>query len=336
MANKFCKLTIILLLLVFIIPISLISCNSDDEEVNPDTPEVVVPPYKYQEGSTIYIEMGYYPQTLETEYTVNEIKTGALQESGYYLYNNNLYEILTAKPCTQDMTPYFSNGEVCQDGQEYAFKVEPIVWKIINKVLKEDDYLVYSNKILDTSIFQKQEAFSYYSTYGNYYLYDSDNNLQYDKEIYANNYANSILRLNATAFYAKAFDENNKKGINKTDVVNSSPDYGAYYEPSHQDNTQDYVFALSSAQATNSKYGYTQEDKDRRLREVTDYAVAKGVFCLQKSDEKYYGWTWTRTAADKSNKVYIIDTEGNLDKVFISSDEDYKVGFAPAMRIIIQ
>ena len=334
MANRFCMKMILIVVLVLLVPLSLFSCKEKETYPVPAVPTKVIP-YTFVEDSSLIIEMGTYPQTLETEYTVEEIKGGVYYEdTGYYMYYGNYYEILTAYPCTQDMTPKFSNGEVCEAGKEYAFKVEPIRWKVINKILNEENYFVYSNKILDTTIYQKQAAFGYDSDYQNYYLY-KDNVLQVDKELYANNYEHSILRLKLQGFYSKAFSSANKSGIYLTSVKNSSPNYGPYYEPSHQDDTADYVFALSSSEATNSKYGYTSEEKAKRLREPTDYALAKGVFCITKSDGTRYGWTWTRTAADKSNRVYFIDTEGNLDKTIISSDDNYKIGFAPAMRVII-
>ncbi len=332
---KLLLLTILILTVVLALPLT--ACKKKKANPDPVTPEETIP-YEFVEGSTVYITMGKYPQKLETEVTVEDIKAnGTYSEStGYYKYNDKEYKIISANPCTQDMTPTFSNGEVAVQGKEYAFIVEPIVWKIINKALKEEYYLAYSDYILDTSIYQ------YQSKIGNtttgviiYYLKDSEGNLQKDKEIYANNWEYSVLRTNLHNFYNVAFSDANKSAIQTFTMKNSSPNNSNNYFPSHQNDTQEQVFILSSSEAQNSRYGYTTEDKDRRLRKVTDFAIAKGVFCLATKGTDYYGWAWTRTAGTTSNNVHIIDTQGNLDVTYLNDDSNLKVGYAPAVRLNI-
>lgn len=326
-------LSIMVLTISLILPLT--SCKKKQQ--NQQEPEDQIA-YEFVEGSTIYIKMGTYPQTIAKDVTVSEIKENGTysEKTGYYTYNGNEYKIIKANPCTQDMTPTFSNGEVAVKDKEYAFLVEPIIWKIINKALKEEYYFAYSNCILDTSIYQKQENIgSNTSGVINYYLYDENHKLLEEEEIYANNWINSVLRQNLIKFYDVAFTDANKSAIKVAKISNSSPNSGKNYFPSHQQDSDEFCFVLSSSEAQKSKYGYTTEDKTNRLRKVTDYAVANGVFCLKLKDDNYYGWAWTRTAGTSSNNVYIIDTQGNLDTTLIADDSNLKVGYAPAMYLTI-
>ena len=320
--------SILLLSISMILP--LVSCKKNTEPE--PTPHVVIP-YTFVDGSSIYIKMGTYPQTI-ADVSVDTIKASGTYDSttGYYSYDNKLYKIVTAHPCTEEMTAEFSNGVIVEDGKEYAFRVEDIIWKIINKALDEEDYFVYSEKVLDTAIYQAQAKFGKASN-GVYYLYDSNGNLQITQEVYANNWEYSSLRATLANFYNIAFNSDNKTAIKQTDNVNSSQDSGGDYFPSHQNDTKDYVFCLSKAQASNSRYGFTDEDKARRLRQVTDYAIANGALYIESTDGAKNGWIWTRTSASESNTVYKVKTTGDITASYIQSDTDLKIGYAPAMRI---
>ncbi len=331
MKKKFLLISTILIISILLV-LPLFACEKEVE------PEVKIIPYKFVDGSTVFIEMGEYPQTIAEDVTVADIKTnGTYDEStGYYTYNENKYKIITASPDAGISEPTFSNGESVVAGTEYAFKVETIIWKIINKQLKEDDYLLYANKILDSTHYQEEENYGASTTQVvNYYLYDENHQLQIEKEVYANNYEYSTLRNTLTSFYNIAFSEDNKTAIKKITVDNTSekasPVHGDDYFPRHQNDTEDYVFALSKFEATYSRYGFTEEDKARRFREVTDYAIARGVFYIQNSSGLKSGWIWTRTSGTYSNMVYYLNTLGEIkDRKIINEDA---LGVVPAVRV---
>ena len=325
------KKKLVLVISILLITISLILPLTSCKKKNNRTEENGVP-YTFLENSTIYIKMGTYPQTISQE-SVDTIKTNGTydSQSGYYTYNNNKYKIITAHPCTDEVSPVFSNDEPVVDGKEYAFLVEDIVWKIINKALDDPDYFVYSNKILDTAIYQDLDKIGKYRS--NYYIYDNQGALLYNEEVYANNWEYSKLRTTLAYFYNNAFNNANKTVIIQKEIANTSQDDGPDYFPNHQSSTKDYVFCLSKAEATNSRYGFTDEDKDRRLRPVTDYAIANGVFYVVNTSNAIVGWSWTRTAATTSNSVYKVSTAGELTTSYITSDLGLKIGYAPAMHI---
>ena len=334
MKKRFLLIFSILMISILLV-LPLVSCKEEIE------PEEKIIPYKFVEGSTTLIEMGEYPQTVAQDVTVDEIKaSGTYDETtGYYTYNDSKYKLIPAFADDSITEVTFSNGESVVWGKEYAFKVEPIVWKIINKQIKEDtDYLLYANKILDSTHYQEEENFG--ASTGqvvNYYLYDENHQLQKDTEVYANNYEHSTLRSALSNFYNVAFNADNKTAIKKITVDNTSqkatPDHDYDYFPRHQNDTEDYVFALSKFEATYSRYGFTEEDKERRFREVTDYAIARGVFYIQNSDGLKSGWIWTRTSGTYSNMVYYLNTLGEMkDRKIVNEDA---VGIVPAVRVEI-
>ena len=145
-------LSILLLSISLILP--LVSCK---QEISTDPVVIEVIPYTFVEGSSVLIKMGTYPQTIASVSADTIKANGAYDEqTGYYLYEGSLYKLVIAHPCTQEMSAVFSDGQSVVDGKEYAFKVEDIIWKLINKQLEEEDYFAYSNKVLDTVIYQQQ------------------------------------------------------------------------------------------------------------------------------------------------------------------------------------
>ncbi len=217
-------------LITIVVAISMIlplmACQDNTE------PEVIVEEdaYTFVEGSTIFVEIGSYPQTIAKDVKIDEIKTGTYSETtGYYTYNEKQYKIIQANPYEGSTSLTFSNGEAVVKNQEYAFLVEPIVWKIINKTSSSTDgyYFVYSNNILDTCIYQYQSAYSQSTgSVKNYYLLDDDGNLLEKQELYANNWFYSNLRKCLLEFYDVAFTSVNKKAILYTTISNYSSDSG--------------------------------------------------------------------------------------------------------------
>lgn len=109
---------------------------------------------------TQYINMGLFPQTIKDE-SVKIIS----EENGYYLGSDNeKYVKAKANPYRQNYT--FSNGEKVVKDNEYYFKVEPIIWKIL--FTKNGETLLMSEYILtscaydnDNSCFDNSNLCSY-------------------------------------------------------------------------------------------------------------------------------------------------------------------------------
>ncbi len=323
------RITLILLICVVAISMILPLVACDKNVVIP----INNPAYTYVDGSSVFIKMGTYPQKI-ADVAVATIKAEGTynKDTDYYTYNQKQYKIISARPCHENMTATFSNGEVVEDNKEYAFEVQSIVWKIINKSLGEDTYYVYSKYILDTEIYQVQDRI-YDAGENKYLLKDNKGNVMND--IYANNWEYSKLRETLKYFYTIAFDSNNKKGIIQTSntnhhAKNSSRTYV----------TKDYVFCLTSADEQNPRYSFIEEDMQRRLRIVSDYAIARGAFYIEYDDIGKVGWAWTRSASNELSSFVgtkaadKVQNKGEITKQYFTDDTDYKVGYAPAMRVV--
>ena len=210
-------------------------------------------------------EFGEYPQSLKAEGV--SIDEGITDERGYfYGSDGEWYAKVVANPVEANYT--FSNNSAVTEGEVYYFKVEPIRWRI----LEERDGQAF---ILCDSIIANHR-------------YDAD----------SSNYAESEIRawLN-NEFYNTAFTDLQKNMILVATVDNSVSTTGYRNNPYVCDNTEDKIFLLSYAEATNSKYGFSSDDSDfdeaRRML-TTDFSRASGA-SMDTTD--YYGcgiW-WLRS-----------------------------------------
>ena len=283
-----------------------------------------------------YILFGSYPQTLESNDDLCkalEEKAGALptasnagswksyrylsagQKSDFMWYIDLEHEgekyrgVYFTEYRSYDVSAAGSEDVSFQDdngftkGTAYWFKYEPIKWR----VLSEDGgkALVVSDVILDAQSF---------------------NDASLD-----GNYKTSEIRewLNST-FYTTAISEAQQEFVETTKVDNSA---ATTADPSNMyacDNTDDDVFLLSYADASNSAYKFSS-DSDRSIM-GTDYAVCQGLFVKAETGNTSQWWLRSPHSV-KSNCVMRVKPEG-----FIGGENPVNynsVGVLAAMTIIL-
>ena len=275
-----------------------------------------------------YIYFGEYPQTIKAD---DVTVTDTTDSRGYYLGDDgNYYARVIANPYESSYT--FSTGAGVTEGTEYYFKVEPIRWRI----LSEEDGAAF---ILCDSIIANVP-------YQSDYTYDSNTGLCYTTAngapdgTYANNYKYSEVRawLNAT-FYETAFNSLQQEIVLTTEVDNSAASTNPYGNETLWNNgvndyacesTNDKIFLLSEAEATNDLYGfasYNESDTARRML-TSDYSRATGAWL------DYYGNGWWRL---RSPYCYLNYGARGVDSVGQASDDfniiNTIVGVVPALRI---
>ena len=337
--KKFIKIFSVVIILSIICSTCMFACKKDDNTKKEEKDSL-----SYTFVTSKQISFGSYPQTIAKNVELSDIKTGEYDEStGYYKYNGKTYAIITATPSVEDAT--FSNGSSVIAGQEYAFVVEDIIWNIIYS--KEDNaFVCMSNKILDITNFQNIANIAGDST--ERYFYKDDEGVKYnggDKWVYANSYEYSTLRKFANTFYKKAFNTNQVKDIVVTTVDNKTKYNNNNAFTSVQKNTEDKIYSLSVNEATRSTYGFVDSGDiatNKRLTEVSDYAIAKGVlFAIRTKDkvERRYGEWWLRSpyGNEHAASVYFVTTQGNISSTALVSEdfrdtETYK-GFLPIVRV---
>lgn len=251
-----------------------------------------------ENGETLYF--GSYPQTVINNESLLESLNGLseVEDNGYYLYQGEYYykQVSVVNYSTSASFNKFSNGNTISDNTDYWFKVEPILWKILEKT--DDYYLLMSDMLLNTTAYGAN-----------------------------NNYENSQIRewLNAV-FYNMAFYNDNEY-ILTTEVDN-------YIEGNVNScsNTFDKVFIPSKFDLTNLEYGFPTSTgtnaAHERISESTDYARINNLMI----EANYHSRYCSRTPdEDRTNYIYSVQSDGHLPPDVISADIPF--GVRPMIKI---
>ena len=298
-----------------------------------------------------YVAFGDWPQTIKAasvEVTEDESKKKEMGMFTAYLGSDGNYYVKAAEKAYGTGAEYKYSDET-QAGQggtnEKWFKVEPIVWRVLNKDYSDTGKaLLLAEKIL---------------TGGIPYYVSRDERTIGNATVYPNNYKYSTIRawLNGSyetedtqetnyegkGFLQTAFTEEAQKLIESTKVDNSArstnpnSDASQWNSGENQfacENTSDKIFLLSEQEATTAGYGFDVYDAfgegNTRIRVTTDYALATGAY--QDSTDGYGGWWWLRSP--------LYSNENYARLIYIGGDASYyrhvsnmEVGVVPALSI---
>lgn len=288
-----------------------------------------------------YIEFGYFPKTVKND-SVNIVSTEA-DADGYWLGDDDCkYVKISANPGSK--TTYTYSDSTTENphyvtAQEEYFKVEPILWKIIDE--ENGKALIYSDKILTANI-----PYYYYNKSSDSYV--DTRTVGSDKKIQLSNYKYSNIRaylngLNASnylpqnleagyitdysgknsttglynGFINQAFSSAEQGIISTTTVLNdgTTNDNAKYNNVSLScANTNDKIFLLSY-QELNDKY-FSSSSYTARAKKLTDYALANKADCY---DEKAGGRYWTRSP-QRSDFFYAwyLHDDGRMVNVYVA------------------
>lgn len=90
------------------------------------------------------------------------------------------------------------------------------------------------------------------------------------------------------------------------------------------------LFLLSLEEITNPKYGFNEDEEfldKARFVKVTDFAIAKGVYCDRSTKYQRNGWFWLRTPWDENFSRHVY-SNGSVDHYYHVSGNDDGVAFA--------
>ena len=267
-------------------------------------------PILSNDGKTI--TYGLYPQKNVNDPSLitklNKLTTP--ESNGWYLYNNDYYAKVSAKPIFSSYE--FDNGTTIVSGTTYWFKCEPITWNILSN--NNGEYYILSSVLLDVHCYCSSESIRTID----------------GKRVYENNYEYSDIRtwLN-NDFYNSAFALGNAH-IQTTIVDNSGATTGPRNNPYACNNTKDKVFLPSYKDYINSSYGFSTstDSTNTRCCKITDWARARGA--LRFSD-LYNGAYWTRSP-DVGNSSYAqgVNYDGYLYDDYVS---DTRTSVRPALSV---
>ncbi len=117
-------------------------------------------------------------------------------------------------------------------------------------------------------------------------------------------------------FYNKAFNEQERKCVLKTSVVNNAGP-----------NTEDYVFLLSVGEAKR----LFANDRTR-CAELTEYAVEKGAWL---DDGSGYCWWWLRSCGYDDNLAAYVLADGGVNDYGHHVTDDGYIAVRPAFKIAL-
>lgn len=191
----------------------------------------------------------------------------------------------------------------------YWFKFEPITWRVLD--VNADSAFLLANLVLDSQD----------------YFYSTSSRTIDGTTVYANNYEHSHIRswLNDT-FYNTAFNSDEQAIIKTTTVDNSVASTGYSSNQYAGRDTNDKVFLLSYAEATNANYGLNTSAA-RQLKSSA-YAQSQGVYTFTSNGNS--SWWLRSPSVDNDDCAERVDSDGDT---FIDSVSLTFNGVVPALWI---
>ena len=261
----------------------------------------------FEIDSKQYMYFGSYPQSVVSDSSLKTelSKISSTNNRGYYEYGGSEY----AKKQVSVYSPYYtySNGSQVVDCTTEYFKVEPILWRVLNSD-SSGNYTLLADQTLNAH------------RYNEYYSDTIDGH-------YANNYQYSEIRawLNDD-FFNSAFKSAEKGAILTTNVDNSAVTTNSNTNPYACDNTYDKVFLLSYKDCSNPSYGFSSDSS--RYCKPTDYALANHCYMYNTRNCCY--WTRSPTSNGSFGAWYVDGYSVYYDSYNVVHDD---CGVRPALNI---
>ena len=342
--------------------VSLVSCGSDQNNngKDDDTPkqetDEIIENRKYDDSDLLalqlsdsklfdikdnYFYMGEYPQTVKKdnvtidETDVKELKYGENIAFTCYKGSDGYYYAKSQSHTYNDKEYKFHDGSTLISKTEHYYQVLPLKWRILTKDYNKDgnegDYLVLTDRIIDSYAFTKQEN------------YDPNTFMMTKPGVPENtsciSYEYSDLREYCTdLFYNVAFNDAQKSLIQTTTIKNDKSTTKAKDSETVVEgrDLNDKVFILSYKDCHKEEWGFDKRgsygDAERQLY-CSDMAIADGNDIWPRDD--YFlgmGIWWQRSAYPKSNDQAGRNSSHGYSYFYDNAYKD-NGGVAPAMVV---
>lgn len=229
---------------------------------------------------------------------------------------------ITDKEVTWDCI-YFGNYPQSSDGSG-GFKVEPIKWRVLS--VNGDDAFIMAENILDCKKYDTNNKYPYGRTWETCTLRSWLNGYAAKDNKEGTDYTSSN-------FINTAFNSDERAAIYTTTVINDdNPIVGT----DGGNDTQDKVYLLSIAEASNVAYGFDSviyNETRTRESKATDYAVSQGCWTAPLEEYASNGLWWLRSPGEYNSIASFIAGDGwgsTLDGDYL--DED-RYGVRPVLHL---
>ena len=286
-----------------------------------------------------YVAFGDWPQTIkDKDVIVDETKGWQMGMFTYYLGSDGNYYVKVTTNPYEDGYKY-SDESVVEEGEEVYFKVEPIVWRVLNakdgKYNESENPLLLAENILTVGIEWDDSKNNYQES--NIRKWLNGNSSDAEESDY-NGYAGFLqtaFTKTAGNFIVQTIVDNSAQSTNPDS--NDKQWNSGVNQNASETKTKDKIFLLSEQEATMSDYGFAEYTAsgqgNTRIRVTTDYAKAAGAF--QSGTTGYGGIWWLRSP------LYVYSCFLNAINGAGSADFDYNLngitsfGIVPALSISI-
>ena len=247
-----------------------------------------------------YKKFGDWPQTIKDENVTVGKNTMTRGGMDFHVGSDGNYYVEAEEKANGSGTEYkYSNGDQAGQGGTSTkwFKVEPIVWRVLNKdYASTKKALLLAESILTGGIKWADSRNNYMQSYIRQWL--NGNSGTGETSDYGGDagFLQTAFTADAQSLIADTSVDNSAastipSGITDEDLEldwNSGENQYASDTP-----TKDKIFLLSQQEATNSEYGFgAYDDLDSaRIRVTTDYAKATGAYQISTAG----GWWWLRS-----------------------------------------
>lgn len=258
----------------------------------------------------VKMKFGRYPQSVVSDERMIAILDEKLKgrefvrnERGWFKFGNIMYSTIPAFPYDYECT--FENGNKIETGKYYYFRVEPILWRVLD--VRDDEAILLSDKVLTVKDFNADKRNGKWS------------------DSYIRDWLN-------VRFSARAFTSDEQKWLkhdrldNKTTAHKSTKRYVG-------EDTEDSVFLLSHAEAVRRLMGFSivsdKKDPERRAHS-SDYAKAMGAFCSHEEDFLDCSNWWLRSPGTTERSASAVEPTGKINLMY---GVPQKMGVRMAIRI---
>jgi ribosomal protein S27AE len=257
----------------------------------------------------VKMKFGRFPQQVVSDKRMISLLDAKIRQSslskterGWFKFGNVMYAAIPATPAEKAV---FDNGEIIEGAKFYYFRVDPVLWRVLD--VRDDEALLLTDKVISVKDFNADQKTGKWA------------------ESYARDWLN-------VRFFNRAFTPEEQKWIKHERLDNKTTAHKTAKKFAGED-SQDSLFLLSHADAIKRAYGFSivteKRDPERRAT-ATDYAKALGATTNADEENAAFTHWWLRSPGTTARSAACVEPNGKINLLF---GVNQKLGIRAAIRI---